>query len=156
MSRRLVDLIEKNADELTQLLVKRLKEHRTTIGLRKYDDMELGRRAHDLYQHLGYWLRAANESAVEEAFTKFGGDERKHGVALSDLAGALLLTRRILWEFVEWQAGDSVLDLRQEIELQILVMRFFDRAVYWTVRGYETAQAEEAAASAGSKALARH
>ncbi len=154
MSRRLVELIEQHADELTRLLVQRLKEHRTTIGLRKYDDLELGRRGHELYQHLGYWLRATNEAAVEEAFLKFGAQGKREGVPLSDLVGALLLTRRILWEFVEWQAGDTILDLRQEIDLQILVMRFFDRAVYWSVRGYEGPSVVEAVGVEGAKAPA--
>jgi hypothetical protein len=64
--------------------------------------------------------------------------------------GALLLTRRNLWEFVEAQTGDTILALRQEIDLQLLVVRFFDRAVYWTARGYETAMEEEAAEAAGA------
>ncbi len=139
MSRRLVDLIETHADELTARLVERLRAHGTTIGLRKYDDLELGRRARELYGHLGFWLRSSSELDVEKTFREFGRAERREGIPASDLVGALSLTRRNLWDFVDSEVGDSILDLRREIELQILVIRFFDRATYFTVRGWEEA-----------------
>jgi len=142
MARRLVDLIETHADELTASLVEQLKTHRTTIGLRKYDDLELGRRSRELYHHLGWWLRSSSEAEVEKTFRNFGRVERGEGIPLSDLVGALLLTRRNLWSFIESKVGDSILDLRQEIDLQLLVVRFFDRAIYFSVRGFEEAEGE--------------
>jgi hypothetical protein len=142
MARRLVDLIETHADELTSRLVERLRSHHTTIGLRKYDDLELGRRARELYHHLGYWLRSSSELEVEKTFRDFGRAEHREGIPPSDLVGALLITRRNLWEFVQSQVGDSILELHQELDLQLLVVRFFDRAVYHTVRGWEEAERE--------------
>jgi len=147
MARRLVALIETHADALTSRLVARLREHPGTIGFRKYDDLELGRRAREIYSHLGFWLRSSSEPEIEAAMKGFGRAERAQGLPLSDVVGALLLTRRCLWEFAEGEAGDSVLDLRQELDLQLLVVRFFDRAVYWTVRGYEEAGPVEARAA---------
>jgi hypothetical protein len=52
---------------------------------------------------------------------------------------ALLLTRRNLWHFVESQGWDTIFDLRQQLDLQLLVVRFFDRAIHHAVRGYEAA-----------------
>ncbi|HEU4395638.1 MAG TPA: hypothetical protein VFS92_08740 [Planctomycetota bacterium] len=52
---------------------------------------------------------------------------------------ALLVTCRPLWQFVESQPADTVLEVRQPLELEPLVVRFFDRAILHTVRGYETA-----------------
>ena len=52
---------------------------------------------------------------------------------------ALPLTRRTLWRFVESQPADTVLEVRQQLELEPLVVRFFDRAILHAVRGYETA-----------------
>lgn len=138
MSRRLVDLIENHADELTSRLVAQIRTHRMTVGLRRFDDLELGRRARELYRHLGYWLRSESDGKVEEAFVAFGRAERALGVRLSDLIGALLLTRRNLWDFVDRQTGDSVLELRQEFDLELLVVRFFDRAILYAARGYES------------------
>jgi hypothetical protein len=154
MARRLVDLIETHADELTSRLVEQLKSHRTTIGLRRYDDLELGRRARELYHHLGWWLRSSSEPDVEKTFRNFGRVERGAGIPVSDLVGALLLTRRNLWDYVETMVGDSILDLRQELDLQLLVVRFFDRAIYHTVRGFE--EAGEAGAPAPGAAQPAH
>jgi hypothetical protein len=62
---------------------------------------------------------------------------------------ALLLTRRNLWRFVESQGWDSIMDLRQQLDLELLVVRFFDRAIHHAVRGYEAATgAEEGSPSA--------
>ncbi len=153
MARRLVELIQNHADEMTARLVDRIRTHRTTIGLRKYDDMELGRRARDLYSHLGYWLRTSSEGEVERTFRAFGAAERREGVPASDLVGVLVLTRRNLFEYVETEVGDSAFDLRQEVDLVAQVIRFFDRAVYHAVRGWEETAAAEAEA-AGERAAA--
>ena len=152
MARRLVELIQNHADELTARLIDRIRTHRTTIGLRKYDDLELGRRARDLYSHLGYWLRTSSEPEVEATFRSFGAAERREGIPASDLVGVLVLTRRNLYEYLETEVGDSAFDLRQEVELVAQVIRFFDRAVYFAVRGWEEAaevpaEAERAAAT---------
>ena len=151
MARRLIDLIEGHADELTTRLVARIRAHRTTVGLRKYDDLELGRRAQELYSHLGYWLRTSSESEVEAAFREFGRAERREGIPASDLVGVLALTRRNLFEYVEGVVGDTLLDLRQEVDLVVRVMRFFDRATYFAVRGWEEPAWED---GAGTKAAA--
>ena len=54
---------------------------------------------------------------------------------------ALLLVRRNLWQFVEGarsQGANTSLELRQQLDLELLVVRFFDRAIFHTVRGYES------------------
>ncbi len=51
---------------------------------------------------------------------------------------ALLLVRRNLWQFVESQGANTSLELRQQLDLELLVVRFFDRAIFHTVRGYES------------------
>jgi hypothetical protein len=71
---------------------------------------------------------------------------------VSDLVGALLLTRRNLWAFIETMVGDTILELRQEMDLQLLVVRFFDRAIYHTVRGFEEAGEAGAPASRPQRA----
>ena len=50
---RLVALIEDHADELTARLVRRLLEDQRTTEYRRFDEAELGKRAHDVYAHLG-------------------------------------------------------------------------------------------------------
>lgn len=143
-ARRLVDLIEKHADELTARLVAQLKENRQTAGYRRLDDLEIGRRARAIHEHLGTWLRSSSELQVEDAFFDLGRDRCREGIPLADVVAAQLLTRSNLWEFVDSRMGDSAADLRGELDLQILVVRFFDRTILHTVRGYEAAMKEHA------------
>ena len=135
---RLVALIEDHADELTARLVRRLREDPRTSEYRRFDEAELGRRAHDVYAHLGGWLERASEGRVEEEYFRLGNTRRTEGIAPSQVVSALLLTRRNLWEFVDSVGGNTVLELRQQWDLELLVVRFFDRAIYHTVRGYES------------------
>ncbi len=156
-TRHLVDLIEKHGDDLTARLVALVKEDRQTASFRRFDDLELGRRARAIYGHLGYWLRSSSDLQVEDAFFDVGKDRYREGIPLSDVVAAQLLTRRNLWEFIdEHLAGESAAELRGELDLQILVVRFFDRAILHSVRGFEAARKEEKQAGgrvgAGAKA----
>ncbi len=135
---RLVALIEDHADELTAQLVRRVREDPRTSEYRRFDEAELGRRAHDVYAHLGRWVERTSEGRVEEEYFRLGATRRAEGIALSQVVSALFLTRRNLWQFVDSLGGDTILELRQQFDLELLVVRFFDRAIYHTVRGYES------------------
>ncbi len=135
---RLVDLIEDHADELTARLVRTVREDPRTSGYRQFDDDELGARAREVDSHLGRWLGKTSESAVETEYFGLGKIRRAEGIPLSEVIMALLLVRRNLWQFVESQGANTSLELRQQLDLELLVVRFFDRAVFHTVRGYES------------------
>ena len=135
---RFVDLIEDHADELTERLVRSVREDPRTIGYRQFDDEELGARAREVYSHLGQWLGKTSENSVETEYFRLGKIRRAEGIPLSEVVMALLLVRRNLWQFVESQGANTSLELRQQLDLELLVVRFFDRAVFHTVRGYES------------------
>ena len=136
---RLVAHIEEHADELTARLVRKLRADPRTTEYRRFDEAELGERAHDVYANLGRWLEESSESRVEEEYFRLGETRRAEGIQLPQVVMALLLTRRNLWQFVESEGGDSILELRQQLDLELLVIRFFDRAIYHAVRGYQSA-----------------
>ena len=138
MPGNLVALIEANADALTERLVKRLRSDPRTLGYRRFDDLELGRRAGEVYRNLGAWIRHEKDLQVQEDYERLGRARREEGVPLSDVVAALLLTRRNLWDFAEAEPGDTVLDLRNKLDLELLVVRFFDRAIFHAVKGYAT------------------
>ena len=138
LTARLVALIEDHADELTARLVRTLREDSRTSEYHQFDDAELGERGHDVYLHLGDWLERTSEDRVEKEYFRLGEIRHAEGIPLSQVVSALLLTRRNLWQFVESQGIDTILELRQQLDLELLVVRFFDRAVYHTVRGYES------------------
>ena len=136
---KLVALIEDHADELTARMVQLVREDPMTEGYNRFDDEELGGRARLVYANLGKWLSETSEEHVEEEYFRVGQLRHEEGVPLSHVVMALLLTRRNLWRFVESQGWDTIFDLRQQLDLELLVVRFFDRAIHHAVRGYEAA-----------------
>lgn len=136
---KLVALIEDHADELTERMVRLVREDPQTEAYRQFSDEDLGARARLVYSNLGQWLTKSSEEHVEEEYYRIGQMRHSEGVPLSQLVMALLLTRRNLWSFVESQGWESIFDLRQQLDLELLTVRFFDRAIHHAVRGYEAA-----------------
>jgi hypothetical protein len=135
---KLIDLIEGHADELTERMVLKVRQDPRTTAYHRFDDEELGERARLVYANLGKWLGETSEAGVEEEYFRLGRQRCTERIPLSEVVMALLLTRRNLWHFVELQGWDTVFDLRQQLDLELLVVRFFDRAIHHAVRGYET------------------
>jgi hypothetical protein len=135
---KLVALIEEHADELTGRMVAQVRQDDRTAAYSRFDDDELGERARMVYANLGRWLGEASEAQVEEEYFRIGRVRCTEEIPLSQVVMALLLTRRNLWHFVELQGWDTIFDLRQQLDLELQVVRFFDRAIHHAVRGYET------------------
>ncbi len=135
----LVKMIEGHAEDLTELMVKKVRESPRMAAYHRFGDEELGDRARMVYANLGDWLEEASEGQVEEEYYQLGRTRCLERIPLSQVVWGLLLTRRNLWEFVELQGWDTVTDLRSTLGLEILVVRFFDRAILHTVSGYESA-----------------
>ena len=135
---KLIDLIEDHADELTERMVLKVREDPRTTAYHRFDDEELGDRARLVYANLGRWLGETSEEGVKEEYFRLGRRRCSERIPLSEVVMALLLTRRNLWHFVELQGWDTIFDLRQQLDLELLVVRFFDRAIHHAVRGYES------------------
>lgn len=135
----LVKLIEDRADELAELMVRKVRESPRMAGYRRIGDEELGERARLVYANLEKWLEDGSEGIVEEEYSRLGQLRFQERIPLSQVVWALLLTRRNLWQFIETQGWETESDLQRSLDLEILVVRFFDRAILHTVRGYESA-----------------
>jgi len=134
----LVKLIESRADELAELMVRKIRESPRMAAYHRFGDDELGERARLVYANLGKWLEEASEGLVEEEYFRLGKVRCQERVPLSQVIWGLLLTRRNLWRFIERQGWDTVVDLQRTLDLEILVVRFFDRAILHTASGYES------------------
>jgi hypothetical protein len=148
----LVKLIEDSADELAESMVRKLRESPRMAGYHRFGDDELTERARLVYANLEKWLEEGSEGQVKEEYFQIGQRRCQERIPLSELIWALLLTRRNLWQFIELQGWDTVSDLQRTLELEILVVRFFDRAILHAVRGYEEAGDGRGAVSHGHEA----
>lgn len=134
----LVKLIENQADELAALMVRKIRVSPRMAGYHRFGDDELADRARLVYANLGKWLEAEAEGLVAMEYLSLGKQRYQERIPLSQVIWALLLTRRTLWEFVEGQGWDTMDDLKRTLDLELLVVRFIDRAILHTVRGYES------------------
>ncbi len=142
VSRKLIDLIEKNADELTGNWLSEIRKDNSLTTYHRFDNAMLYDRAYRVYSQLGRWVSyETTKEQIETEYLALGAERRKEGFALSEVIRAIILIRRTLWrKIMEEGFLDTAFDLYQAIELNQRMTLFFDRAIYSTVCGYEKSQ----------------
>jgi hypothetical protein len=139
ISQKLVDLIERNAQELTSAWLEDVRKEVHLPTYRRFENTELYQRAFKVYSQLGKWIsRETSKEEIARDYMALGAERKKEGFALAEVIQALILIRRNLWKKVMGEGLlDTTLDLYQAIELNNRVERFFDRAIYFTAVGFE-------------------
>lgn len=138
-SKRLVDLIERNADNLTKAWLKDVRAREEMPTYRTYDEGQLYDRAFRVYSQLGRWVsQKTTKQDVAAYYTVLGAERYREGFRLPEVVQALTLTRRHLWLKILFEGLlDSAMDLYAAMDLNNSVVLFFDRAILFTVQGYE-------------------
>jgi hypothetical protein len=146
LSARLVQTIENHAEELTEGVIRELQRNPRTPAYHRLSREELHHRVYNVYRNLGRWIGEKNEAPLEAAYGELGRTRCAEGIALSEVVLALYVVKERLRDYIQQiTAASSAIELYQEEELLLLIERFFDKAVYNTVRGYETAERSAAA-----------
>jgi hypothetical protein len=130
-STTLSELLEAHAETLTGEALRTLIMHPRTPSFRALPREEVTTRIGTVYQRLGHWLAIHDDDAVRAAFEDWGRTRFKQTIPLSELAYAVILAKDHLRRF----ARDHGLVELQAVESAI--GDFFDRALYYLVRGYE-------------------
>ncbi len=140
LSRRLVGLIENNAEELTRKWMDIVTTHPDTPTYHTYDCDQLHERAFSVYSQLGKWLSdAATKVEIKRIYFTLGQHRRDEGFKLSEVLQALIVTRRVLWLKIESDGLlDSAMDMSLAMQLSNRTVLFFDRAMFYTAQGYES------------------
>ena len=138
-SRKLVDLIEHNADELTTSYVLAVSLDSRMPKYKGFDQREIYKRAFRVYSQLGKWIsHETTKEEMREYWTGLGRQRRREGFPISEIVLSLCHIRRLLWEKVQSEGVlDTALDLYQALDLHNRVVLFFDRAIYFAAVGYE-------------------
>jgi len=141
LSDRLIRMIEHHADELTRGLVVDLRSNTRTPSYHRLSREAIHNRTYNVYKNLGLWLGSKAQEDIEAAYTELGEKRQAEGILISEVVYALILTKFHLRDYIR-AAGllDSAVDLYQALEFQLLVGRFFDKAIYYTIRAFERAE----------------
>ncbi len=143
---RLVRLIEDHADQLSEGLIRKLKDSEACSDLlSSVPASELKQRAYEIYRNVTDWLLTKTESEIEERYIGLGARRAHQGVPYSQMLYALHATKEHLWEFLRQEDLLQPTDLIGEIDLLYSTGRFFDRAAYFSSVGYENARDREVA-----------
>ena len=139
----LIALIEKHADGLTQAAVADLIMNPRTPSFRAVPREAAAERVAALYQNLAGWLAEHDDNAVRAAYEDWGRTRFHQRIPISEIVYCVLVAKGQLRQYArehglaELQAVDGTM------------AEFFDRALYYLVRGYEMQAASPARPAGG-------
>jgi hypothetical protein len=137
----LIQLIETHAEGLTREVLGDVRSNPRTRFLRELPEEELYQKVYDFYHHLGRWVAEMNEADIEAVYSDLGRRRRAEGAPLSEVVYTVILVKEHLWNYITRNdVLGSVVELYQEKDLVFRVGHFFDKALYYAVRGYEGAE----------------
>lgn len=139
LSDHLVHVIESNAGNIARLWIEDATTNRSTTGYHDFDHTRLYRGVSNILTRFNKWLGGYfGDAEISDFFIRLGRGSRREGFALSEVISALSLIKKHLWEFAlsrgMWQ---STLDIYMTLELDRRIVIFFDKAAFYTTRGYE-------------------
>ena len=163
LSMHQIKLIENHAESLTREVVADLRTNEHTPSQVQIPQDELASRIFALYRNLGNWIGDPKDDAIRKEYEKWGIIRGGQGLPPSELAYCLILTKKHLRRYIRehWSvvfSGDRIatgelapLELYSIQELNYLVGDFFDRAMYYLLRGYEMQCAEPTSTNQGEE-----
>ena len=141
ISQSLVELVEKNANDLARQWLADVRRNRNTPFYHTFPGDRLFDRAFEMYKHLSRFLsdKTAKEE-TEKFYRKYGQDRCRENFPLPELIYSFILFRRHLWLYI-LHVGflDTAYELLKAMELNNRVILFFDRALVSMVKGHEEA-----------------
>jgi hypothetical protein len=141
----LMSQIEAHAEQLSERAIQAVRTSPRIKSLGAMSEEELRRKFFELYRNLGRWLGEKGEAEIEATYGEVGRRRCREGVPLNELIYALILVKQELWGYVQKHiAPASEGNLYQEEQIIEMMGKFFDRAVYHTIRGYEEVWTKEA------------
>jgi hypothetical protein len=151
LATRLIQLIENHSKSLTRDAMQDVLTNENTTTFRRVPKAELEPRIASLYQNLGKWIGNPSDDAIRKEYEQWGRTRFREGIPFSEIVYVLTLTKKHLRKFIREHglvtfSGDLVtpgelvpVELYAIQELNYLVGDFFDKALYYLVRGYEAA-----------------
>jgi hypothetical protein len=138
LAHRLMRLIETHADALADTLDARIASSERCADYSRVSSGELKTLVAGIYGQLGQWLVTRTEEDIERRYTMIGTRRAEQNVPVSQLLWCIVLVKENLWEYLRTNESlENTSQIFGELELMQMVEQFFDRAMYFAVRGHE-------------------
>ena len=138
ISDKLVELVEKHSDVILKRWTKLLLSDPTTSSFTGKHIKQIEKKARQILKNLSQWV--SYDTTKEEIGRRFAQDGMElftMGIPLCELHRSMVVFRRTLWLFViNESAFETAFELHQVRELNDRVVLFFDRAIFYLIRGY--------------------
>ncbi|MDA8125147.1 MAG: hypothetical protein M0009_08180 [Deltaproteobacteria bacterium] len=146
-SMKLVDLVEGHAEEIAEQWAKNVVKHHFTPYYHHCSPDEIVPRAMKFYRNFrAIFMEPKPIEAAESFFTKYAEGRFKEGVPLHEAIYALILMRRQLWLYAEFQAVfTTAMEKLQAMESLNRTILVFDYAVYFITKTYDDLMKKAAA-----------
>lgn len=139
LSDRLLHTVETHAQEIAQNWFMDVTRNKSTVRYHTLNEDHLYHRVHRVLAHFGKWLDGSyDDRRIQKFFVELGRERRREGFPLSEVLSALSLTKKHIWQFaLSRKILEGTLEIYAALEFDRRIELFFDRAAFYTARGFE-------------------
>jgi len=138
LAHRLMRLIETHATALAEALETKIATSDRCTNYSRVSSDELKTLVGGIYGQLGQWLVTKTEEDIERRYTMIGARRAEQCVPVSQLLWCIVMVKENLWDYLKNNESlENTAQIFGELELMQMVDQFFDRAMYYAVRGHE-------------------
>jgi hypothetical protein len=131
-------MIETHSQMLAETLEAKLLRSERCSDYNRVSSEEMKALVGGIYGHLGEWLITKTEQDIERRYSMIGARRAEQGVPVSQLVWCIVLVKENLWDYLRNNEDlENTSQIFGELELTQMVDEFFDRALYYAVRGHE-------------------
>ncbi len=134
---KLVDLTQKHAEAIARQWAKDVKTNAKTHSYHEASEENIVRQAKEFYNN--FQIMFFNESPYEQAkeiFEQYAEERYKAGMPLHEALYALILMRRHMWLYAEFQSLFNEVEHRQAVESLSRTILMFDYIMYVVTRKF--------------------
>ena len=135
---KLIDLTENNAEKIARQWAKDVKTNEKTQAYRSAAEERIIQQAIEFYQYFReMFVHDAPYKQAEKFFEHYAQERYREGIPLHEAVYALILMRRHIWLYAEFQAiFITAVEHRQAVESLSRTILMFDYAMYVITRKY--------------------
>jgi hypothetical protein len=137
-SLKLIDLVEKNAEEIAKEWAVEVKKNKRTTACHKLPSEKLIPQAVEFYHQLRNMLMSSNTyEETQNYILKYAKSSFEEGIPLHEAIYALVLMRRQMWLFAEFQAiFTTVVEHQQAVDSVTRTILMMDYAIHKMTQHY--------------------
>ncbi len=136
---KLMEVTERYADDISKQWCRAVRSNPRTASYHRLTTEECFPRAVEFYKNLRrIYFSEKPYTEVQEYFSTYAQQSFNDGIPLSEAIYSLIMMRRHMWLFAEFQATFvTATEQREAVESINKTIRLFDHGIYIVTRQYE-------------------